>query len=163
MADFRIAAGKAAEGERPESQSLVEALIHSADQVARRYAEMAANLPYRDFSDQLLDEDIARLIKELAAATWKRIADEVPGYGFAERVGQRYRDAGLPLGALLLHWQLVRRAVHLTLAGTHFRTGQGSEDSLRQASIMNYILDWAVEASLVGYVIQSKGDLGPTQ
>ena len=163
MADFRISAGKAAEKERGESHSLVEALIRSADEVAERYGQMAANLPYRDFTDQLLEADVAGLTREVAAATWKRIADEVPGYGFAERVGQRYREAALPLGALLLHWQLLRRAIHLTLASTHSRTAQGSEDSLRQASIMNYILDWAVEAALVGYVIQPKGEVGPDQ
>lgn len=162
MPDFRIVAGKA-EGDRPAAYSLVEAMIHSAEAVARKYAQMAGNLPYRDFSDHLLDYDIARLTSDLAAATWKRVADEVPGYGFAERVGQRYREAGLPVGVLLLHWQLLRRAVHLTLAGRHFRTGHGSEDVLRQASLMNYTCDWAVEASLVGYVISSESNADPAQ
>lgn len=162
MPDFRIVAGKA-EGERPEAYSLVEALIHSAEAVASQYAQMASNLPYRDFRDQLLADDVARLTADVAAATWKRLADEVPGYGFAEKLGQRYREAGLPVGALLLHWQLLRRAVHLTLAGKHFRTGHGSEDVLRQASLMNYTCDWAVEASLVGYVISPESGAGGAQ
>lgn len=164
MPDFRIVAGKPAQGDRPESYSLVEALVRSADEVAARYTQMGLNLPYRHFTDQLLEEDIAQLTRDLAAATWKRISEEVPSYAFAEKVGQRYRDAGLSVGALLLHWQLLRRAVHLCLATRHYRTGQGSEEMLRESSLMNYTFDWSVEASLVGFVISTRGEAAePTQ
>lgn len=161
MPDFRIVTGSPGDSEELDSHSLIEALIHSSDDVAKRFAQMASNLPYRSFQDQLLDGDISKLTQELAAATWKRVSDEVPSYGFAEKVGRRYSEAGLPVGALLIHWQILRRSVHLTLAEKHFRTGRGSEDVLRQSSIMDYTLDWAAEASLVGYVLNPGGVTEP--
>ncbi|MFQ6049318.1 MAG: hypothetical protein ACE5K7_08140 [Phycisphaerae bacterium] len=152
MPDFRITTGRTRQAQR-ECATLVEALIHRADDVARRYWAIAAGLPYRSLEVRVLDEDIAALSKELAAATWQRVGDEVPTYAFAERVGRRYRDSGATVGALLLHWHIFRRAVHLVLADEHLKTGQGSEDQLRQGTLMNYALDWATEASLVGFVI----------
>jgi hypothetical protein len=138
--------------------SLVEALIHRADDVAHRYRHVASNLPYRAFSEQLLREDISALSAQLAAATWKRLSDEVPSYAFAEVLGRRYREAGAPMGSLMMHWQIVRRAIHLVLADRRIRTGRGSEDILRQATLMNYTIDWAIEASLVGYVISRQAE-----
>ena len=159
MPDFRITAAKEASGEVTESVSLVEALIHKADDIANRYKLVASNIPYRAFSSQLLQEDITALAAQLGAATWKRIGDEVPSYAFAEKVGRRYREAGAPESALLLHWQIMRRAVHLVLADQKIRTGYGGEDLLRQSALMDYTIDWATEASLVAYVIASQSEV----
>ncbi len=153
MPDFRISTGRRPAPGQSEAISVVEALIHRADDIANRYKLVAANLPYRILEQGLLDEDIAALSAQLGAATWKRIGDEVPSYAFAEKIGRRYRDSGASVGSLLLHWQIFRRAVHLVLADEQLRTGQGKEDQLRHATLMNYTLDWAAEASLVGYVI----------
>ncbi len=155
MPDFRISAGQGVVPGKGDAASLVEVLIHRADDIAHRYRLVASNLPYRSVNQVILEEDVAGLAAQLAAATWKRMGDEVPSYAFAEKVGRRYRDASAPVGALLLHWQIFRRAVHLVLAEQQIRTGEGSEDQLRQATLMNYTLDWATEASLVGYVIAS--------
>ncbi len=156
MPDFRIIAGKNTPEEKSRNVSLVEALIHRADDIASRYKLVLSNLPYRSASEQPLDEDVSALAAQLAAATWKRIGDEVPSYAFAEKVGRHYREAQATVGALLLHWQVLRRAIHLTLADWDMRTGQGSEDRLRQSSFMNYTLDWAIEASLIAYVISGQ-------
>jgi hypothetical protein len=43
------------------------------------------------------------------------------------------------------------------------RTGQGSEDLLRQATLMDYTLDWATEASLVAYVIAQPHEVGTAE
>ena len=153
MPDFRILTGKPAAAQQVASASVVEALIHRADDIANRYKLVAANLPYRAFSSDLLHEDISALAAQLAAATWKRMADEVPSYAFAEKIGRRYRQAEAPVSALLLHWQIFRRSIHLALAERQIRTGLGNEDMLRQASLMNYTIDWAIEASLVAYII----------
>jgi hypothetical protein len=99
------------------------------------------------------------LAAQLGAATWKRIGDEVPSYAFAEKLGRRYREAGAPESALLLHWQMLRRAVHLVLADRHIRTGEGGPDVLRQTTLMDYTIDWAIEASLVAYVIASQAEV----
>lgn len=153
MPDYRITSGRGA-AERPgERISIVEALIHRAEEIARRYRLVSSNLPYRSLGQQLLDEDISALAAQLAAATWKRMRDEVPSYAFAEKIGRRYREAGVPVGSLLLHWQIVRRAIHLVLAERRIRTGEGDQDLLRQSTLMNYTIDWAIEASLVTYVI----------
>ena len=60
------------------------------------------------------------------------------------------------MGTVLLHWQILRRAIHLVLADRRIRTGHGDEDLLRQATLMNYIVDWSIEASLVGYVLSRR-------
>ncbi|MEE9133335.1 MAG: hypothetical protein V3U13_07225 [Gemmatimonadota bacterium] len=156
MPDFRITAGKGIPEGQPEALSLVETLIRRADDIASRYQTVASNLPYRNLSERPLEEDVSALSAHLAAATWKRIGEEVPSYAFAENVGRSYREAGKPIGSLLLHWQIFRRAIHLVLADQRIRTGQGGEEKLRQATLMNYTLDWATEASLVGYVISSR-------
>ncbi len=157
MPDYRITARKEIVRGSAEAVSLVEALIHRAEDIAHRYRLVASNLPYRSLNPQPLDENIAELAADLAAATWKRIGDEVPSYAFAEQLGRRYRDAGASAGALLLHWHLFRRAVHLVLADQQIRTGDGDLDQLRQTTLMNYTMDWATEASLVGYVISNQG------
>ncbi len=162
MPDFRIISGRTGPEDETERASLVEALIHRADDISTRYKLVSANLPYRAFRDELLHEDIAALAAQLAAATWKRIGDEVPSYAFAEKIGRRYRQAGAPVSALLLHWQIFRRSIHLTLADRQIRTGQGSEEVLRQGSLMNYTIDWATEASLVAYVISGETREAPT-
>ncbi len=159
MPDHRILAGKTA-SERPDHTSVVETLIHRAEDIANRYRLVAANLPYRAFAQQLQEEDISGLTAQLAAATWKRIGDEVPSYAFAEKIGRRYRQQRIPESALLLHWQILRRAIHLVLADRKMRTGQGTEDLLRQATLMDYTLDWATEASLVAYVIGTPSEAG---
>ncbi|UCC71226.1 MAG: hypothetical protein JSV86_12630 [Gemmatimonadota bacterium] len=161
MPDFRILAGKTDSGQ-PDHTSVVETLIHRAESIANRYRLVAANLPYRAFAQQLQEEDITALAAQLAAATWKRLGDEVPSYAFAEKLGRRYRQQGVPESALLLHWQILRRAIHLVLADRKMRTGQGGEDLLRQATLMNYTLDWAIEASLVAYVIAQPSETGLT-
>ncbi len=158
MPDHRITTAKGAPSAGPEITSLVEALIHRAEDIAARYKLVASNLPYRAFAPQLVPEDVSALAAQLGAATWKRIGDEVPSYAFAEKVGRRFRAAGAPESALLLHWQIVRRAIHLVLADRRVRTGEGSQDILRQSSLMNYTIDWAVEASLVAYVIASQAE-----
>ncbi len=158
MPDFRITAGRTTSEGQPEAISLVEALIHRADDIAHRYRLVAANLPYRAFNDQIFPEDISAVAAQLAAATWKRLSDEVPSYAFAEKIGRRYREAGTPVASLMLHWQILRRAVHLVLADRQIRTGEGSHDRLRQATLMNYTFDWAIEASLVAYVISGQGE-----
>jgi hypothetical protein len=151
--DFRIATGKKVPEDHPDGRSVVEVLIHRADDIANRYKMVAANLPYRALAQELLDDDVAALSAQLGAATWKRIGDEVPSYAFAEKVGRGYQEAGASPGSLLLHWQILRRAIHLVLADERLRTGQGKEDQLRHSTLMDYTLDWATEASLVGYVI----------
>ena len=158
MPDFRITTHKGTSEGQPEPLSLVETLIHRADDIANRYKLVASNIPYRNLRERPLDEDVSSLSAHLAAATWKRIGDEVPSYAFAENVGRGYRDAGKPVGSLLLHWQVFRRAIHLVLADERIRTGEGDEDKLRQATLMNYTLDWATEASLVSYVIANPTD-----
>ncbi len=160
MPDYRILAGQTG-AQAPDHTSVVETLIHRAEDISNRYRLVAANLPYRAFAQQLQPEDIAGLTAQLAAATWKRIGDEVPSYAFAEKLGRRYREQGVPESALLLHWQILRRAIHLVLADRRMRTGQGSEDLLRQATLMDYTLDWATEASLVAYVIARPDEVGP--
>lgn len=152
MTDFRISSGEAQEGPL-EATSLIEALIHRSDDIAHRFEIISSNLPYRPLGAHLLQEDVSRLVKDLGAATWQRIGDDVPSYAFAEDLGHRYREAEAPVGSLLLHWQIVRRAIHLVLAEHRIRTGRGGEDLLRQVTLMNYTIDWATEASLVGYVM----------
>ena len=105
-----------------------------------------------------MPEDVSALAAQLGAATWKRIGEEVPSYAFAEKVGRRYRETGAPEAALLLHWQIMRRSIHLVLADRRIRTGEGSQSLLRQSSLMNYTIDWAIEASLVAYVIASQSE-----
>jgi len=156
--DYRITAAKSSPSEGSDTTSLVEALIHRADDIANRYKLVSSNLPYRAFAPQLVPEDVSALAAQLGAATWKRIGEEVPSYAFAEKVGRRYRETGAPESALLLHWQIVRRAIHLVLADRRIRTGEGSQDLLRQSSLMNYTIDWAIEASLVAYVIASQSE-----
>jgi hypothetical protein len=156
--DFRIIASKEAAGDRPEGVTLVEALIHRAEEIARRYKHVASQIPYRKLGLEVLEEDIAALSADLATATWKRLNDEVPSYAFAEAIGRRYREAGASAGALLLHWQIFRRAVHLVLADMRLRTGEGSDEQIRQGTLMNYALDWAAEASLVGWVISAHAE-----
>ena len=158
MPDFRITAGKSGTAGQPEALSLVEALIHRASDIANRYRLVESNLPYRNIGERPLEEDVSALSAHIAAATWKRIGDEVPSYAFAERIGRRFRDAGKPVGSLLLHWQIFRRAIHLVLADRRIRTGEGSQSLLRQSSLMNYTIDWAIEASLVAYVIASQSE-----
>ncbi len=157
MPDYRITAGKGMTRGPAEAVSLVEALIHRAEDIEHRYGLVASNLPYRSLNQPLPAENIAALAADLAAATWKRMSDEVPSYAFAEKLGRRYRESEASVGALLLHWQLFRRAVHLVLADQQIRTGEGDLDQLRQTTLMNYTLDWATEASLVGYVISNAG------
>lgn len=159
MPDFRISARRGKSDDQRETLSLVEALIHQADDIATRYRLVASNLPYRSVGARLLDDDVSTMSEQLAAATWKRIGDEVPSYGFAEEIGRRYRDAGASVGSLLLHWQVFRRAIHLVLADQKIRTGEGDEDQLRQATLMNYTLDWATEASLVGFAIAAEQEV----
>lgn len=161
MADFRILAGRGTSERPPDNISLVEALIHRAEDIATRYRLVASNLPYRAFSANLLQEDVAALAAQLGAATWRRMGDEVPSYAFAEKLGRRYREAALPESALLLHWQILRRAIHLVLADRRIRTGEGGQELLRQATLMNYTIDWAIEASLVAYVIARQMEAKP--
>ncbi len=158
MPDYRITEGRTGSTGQPEALSLVEALIHRADDIANRYELVASNLPYRNVGERPLEEDVSALSAHIAAATWKRIGEEVPSYAFAEMIGRRFREAGKPVGSLLLHWQIFRRAIHLVLADERIRTGQGGADKLRQATLMNYTLDWATEASLVGFVISGQAD-----
>ncbi len=153
MPDFRIIASKQAAREGPEAVTLLEALIHRAEEIAERYRQVASQLPYRELGLDLLDDDVAALSADLATATWKRLNDEVPSYAFAEAVGRRYREEGASAGSLLLHWQIFRRAVHLVLAEMRLRTGEGNDDQLRQGTLMNYTMDWAAEASLIGWAI----------
>lgn len=153
MTDFRIEQqGHTPEGD-PKSAVLVEVLINSADTVAQRFEEIGSRLPYRAAEVELLGDGVAELVRSLATATWKRINDEVPGYGFAEALGRRYRESRGSLGDVLLHWQVLRRALHLMLAEEKFRTGRGDPAALRQMALMDYTLDWATEASIVGYVL----------
>ena len=153
MTDFRIEQEGDALAGRPRGVVLVEVLINGADTVAERFREIAGRLPYRAADVTLQDDDVPELVRSLATATWKRISDEVPAYGFAEALGRRYREGGNTLGALLLHWQVLRRAIHLMLAEKKFRTGRGDTAGLRQMALMDYTLDWATEASIVGYVL----------
>ena len=153
MSDFRISAAVAGGGDLPRSTSLVGALIHLADDIAERFDYVASNLPYSAYGDQLLRDGVAGLVKEIGAATWKRIGREVPSYAFAEALGKGYAESGASMAILMLHWQILRRATHLVLADQRIRTGHGDEDLLRQTTLMNYIIDWSIEASLVGYVL----------
>lgn len=154
MLDFRITA--LAPQDVPQTTSLAGALIHLADDIAERFELVSSNLPYSTYRKQLQTVDVARTVAEVGAATWKRIGREVPSYAYAEALGRRYSEAGVSMGIVLLHWQILRRAIHLVLADQRIRTGQGSEDLLRQSTLLNYILDWSIEASLVGYIL-SKG------
>jgi len=157
--NYRITTARSTPKETPENVSVVEALIHGADDIATRYKIIASNLPYRAFSSSVVPEDVAALAASLGAATWKRIGDEVPSYAFAEKVGRRYREAGAPESALLLHWQMLRRAVHLVLAENQVRTGEGEPELLRQSTLMNYTIDWAIEASLVAFIIAGQSEV----
>jgi hypothetical protein len=157
--NYRITAARSTPEEASENISVVEALIHGADDIATRYKIIASNLPYRAFSSTIVPEDIAALAASLGAATWKRIGDEVPSYAFAEKVGRRYREAGAPESALLLHWQMLRRAIHLVLAENQVRTGEGQPELLRQSTLMNYTIDWAIEASLVAFIIAGQSEV----
>lgn len=159
MPNYRITTARSTPKETPENVSVVEALIHGADDIATRYKIIASNLPYRAFSSSVVPEDVAALAASLGAATWKRIGDEVPSYAFAEKVGRRYREAGAPESALLLHWQMLRRAVHLVLAENQVRTGEGEPELLRQSTLMNYTIDWAIEASLVAFIIAGQSEV----
>ena len=152
MSDFRINTRAAAE-DLPRTTSLVGALIHLADDIAERFDYVASNLPYSAYRQQLLREGVAPLVAEIGAATWKRVGREVPSYAFAEALGHRYSESGASMAILLLHWQILRRAIHLVLADQRIRTGHGDQALLRQTTLMNYIIDWSTEASLVGYVL----------
>ncbi len=159
MPDYRITTARSTPNETPENVSVVEALIHGADDIATRYKIISSNLPYRAFSSSVVPEDVAALAASLGAATWKRIGDEVPSYAFAEKVGRRYREAGAQESGLLLHWQMLRRAVHLVLAENQVRTGEGEPELLRQSTLMNYTIDWAIEASLVAFIIAGQSEV----
>lgn len=153
MSDFRITAAAPSAEEHSNKTSLAGVLIQLADQIAERFAYVASNLPYSAYSDYLQTADVAKIVGEVGAATWKRIAREVPSYAYAEALGRSYSKSGASMGIVLLHWQILRRAIHLVLADQRIRTGQGDLDLLRQATLMNYILDWSIEASLVGFVL----------
>lgn len=154
MTDFRIAAANtAAKNGTIPSASIVESLIHQADDIAKRFQLVAATVPYRTFGSGPLMQQIAEITQALGAATWQRIGEEVPSYSFAEDLGQDYRREGATVGVLMLHWQILRRAIHLVLANCQMRTGHGGEMMLREMTMMNYIMDRAIEASVVGYVI----------
>ena len=157
--DFRIAAARTAASQTTQTASIVEALIHETDEVARRYDLVASTVPYRTFGTGPLRDHVVDVTQALGAATWQRIGEEVPNYAFAENLGQRYRRERIPVGSLLLHWQVLRRAIHLVLANQQMRSGYGGETVLREMTLMNYIMDRAIEASVVGYVIaeQSAG------
>ena len=101
---------------------------------------------------------VADVTEALGAATWQRIGEEVPSYSFAEELGQAYRNDRVGVGSLMLHWQILRRAIHLALANQQIRTGQGGESTLREMTLMNYIIDRAIEASLVGFVIAGQSE-----
>lgn len=153
MTDFRIAAARAASNGAIATASVVEALIHQADEIAGRFELVSATVPYRTFGTGPLRHRVSEVTQALGAATWQRIGEEVPSYAFAEDLGKAYRSEGAPVGSLLLHWQVLRRAIHLVLANQQMRTGQGGEIMLREMTLMNYIIDRAIEASVVGYVI----------
>lgn len=159
MTDFRI--GRAPQdGYVPGAgESIVEALIHGADDVGGRYLAVAARLPYADVRGPHI-LDVPQLARQVGAATWQRCRDEVPDYAFAEEAGRLYRESGATAGDLLLHWQIFRRAVHLVLAERMIRTGEGSPGQLREATLMNYALDWSTEASLVAYLLAGSSDAG---
>ncbi len=159
MPNYRITSARAEANEVSDNVSVVEALIHGADDIANRYKIIASNLPYRAFSSTVIPDDVAALAANLGAATWKRLGDEVPSYAFAEKVGRRYREAGAPESALLLHWQMLRRAIHLVLAERQLRTGEGEPEMLRQSTLMSYTLDWAIEASLVAFIIAGQSEV----
>jgi hypothetical protein len=151
MKDHRIEKGEGAE--KRSSVGLIEVLVNGADDIAHRFEQMVERLPYRSVGLRLDDSTVADLVRSLATATWRRVGDEVPSYGFAEELGRRYRKAGDPVGSVLLHWQILRRAIHLELADRKLRTGEGDSDLMRQMTMMNYAMDWATEAALVGYVL----------
>ncbi len=159
MTEFRIAAAASAANGATATTSVVEALIHQCDAIAKRYELVAATVPYRTFGSGPLMGRVAEVAQALGAATWKRIGDEVPSYAFAEELGRAYRSEGSPMGNLMLHWQILRRAVHLVLANQQMRTGQGGETMLREMTLMNYIIDRAIEASVVGYVIAQQAKI----
>ena len=131
--------------------------------------DASVRLPAEDLLDRLENlwrscltadrDDVVEVTQALGAATWQRIGEEVPNYAFAENLGQRYRRERIPVGSLLLHWQVLRRAIHLVLANQQMKSGYGGETVLREMTLMNYIMDRAIEASVVGYVIaeQSAG------
>lgn len=149
--------GQPAPEDKPPTTNLVGTLIQGADRIAKRFEHLAASLPYSSFEAPLLTSSVAPLVADLGAATWKRIGKEVPSYAFAEALGGQYRAAGAPVSALLLHWQILRRAIHLVLAEGRIRTGHGDESLLRQSSLLDYTLDWSTEASLVGYMFSAGG------
>ena len=153
MSDFRIPAAAPA---GTETASIVETLIHEADQIAKRFQLVASTVPYRAFGTGPLMGRVAEITKDIGAATWKRIGEEVPSYAFAEELGQLYREQKSTVGCLMLHWQVLRRAIHLVLANRQMRTGQGGETMLREMTLMNYIIDRAIEASVVGFVIAER-------
>lgn len=159
MTDFRITR-RPGDGAVPGAgQSIVEALIHGAEDVGTRYMAVAARLPYVDIAGpQVLN--VPELARQVGAATWQRCRDEVPDYTFAEEAGRLYHASGATPGDLLLHWQVFRRAVHLVLAEKMIRTGEGSPSQLREATLMNYTLDWSTEASLVAYVLVDSSEDG---
>ena len=68
MPDYRITAAKSSPGEGSDTTSLVEALIHRADDIANRYKLVSSNLPYRAFAPQLVPEDVSALAAQLGAA-----------------------------------------------------------------------------------------------
>lgn len=151
MKDFRISDSETATAQG--QGGLVGVLVQRADEIARRFEELTQRIPYRSTTPPLRVDATADLVRAIAGATWKRLNEAVPGYGFAEELGRSYRQEGTELGALLLHWHLLRRAIHLALADGRFRTGVGDADALRQLSIMNYVLDWSAEAAIVGFVL----------
>lgn len=152
MKDFRISSG---EGTVPGAarSGFLRALVNAADEIGRRFEKLAENVPYRSVADGLDPAGVPDLARSLVMATWKRNADAVPDYSYAEGLGRRYRRAGAELGSLLLHWHLFRRAVHLCLAAHGYRTGHGDPETLRQMALMDYTIDWGVQASIVGWVL----------
>lgn len=165
MSDFRAIPGRPTPERMSATTSLVGALIQQSDEIGRRFESLAANLPYSNLDTHIITAGVSQLAANLGGATWKRIGREVPSYSFAEALGRSYAEIHAPLGSLLLHWQIFRRAVHLVLADRRIRTGHGDEDLLRQSSLMNYTIDWAIEASLVGYLFARRskpgGSVGP--
>lgn len=153
MTDHRIAAARRQTAEAYERGSLLDMLVKSAPDVEERFRALAAKLPYRASTTPVLPDGTAEMTRGVATATWRRLNEDVPDYAFAERLGRRYREADHAMVSVLLHWQLLRRAIHLVLAERKYRSGEGDERVLRQMMLMNYTIDWGTEASLVGYVL----------
>ena len=152
MTDHRIAT-RSRVHEAAQEGGPIKLLVQEADEVARRFEFLASRIPYRAVAPKVVKHTVADLSRALAGATWKRVSEEVPSYRFAEDLGRRYRDTGASLTSLLLHWQILRRAIHLVLADHDVRTGEGALPILQEMTLMNYAIDWATEASLVGYVL----------